>query len=189
MKNYKDLQNLKRDGQGRVVIDIHVNDDSNFLSPYSQKDMPIISEDVASFLENSTDCIPHKECLSLNFHSNCIDEQEQVVYKKAIKNYYNNRLVSAKRELGKSFLIAAILAVMGIITITVAQVIGYYFESVIWAEVIDIAAWVFLWEAVDIFVFRTRSLQLNKKRYLSFITMNIEYVSTDKQTNIEKFTA
>ncbi len=184
MKIKEQVLNIKRDIDGRAIINLHVNDDSSFLSTYSEEDKPIISEEVATFLENSSQAIPHKESLTLKINSNCIDEQEQQIYKNAIKNYYTNHLVSTKRELEKSFFIALILAVIGIIILTIAQIVGYHFESIIWAEVIDIAAWVFLWEAVDIFVFRTRTLQLNKKRYSAFIDMKIEYFSITNTTNL-----
>ncbi len=178
MKIKKQFLSLNRDSNGRAIINLHVNDDSNFLSPYSEEDKPIINEEVASFLENSAQAIPHNESLTLRINSNCIDQQEQTLYKKAIKNYYSNHLVSVNRELGKSFCIATILAILGVVILTIAQIVGYYLGSIIWAEVIDIAAWVFLWEAVDIFVFRTRNLQLNKKRYYAFVDMNVEYYST-----------
>ncbi len=180
MKKDIPAQTLKKDVEERIVIDIQVKDDSNFLSPYSQKGSPIISEDVALFLENSTHSVPAKKALALQIHSDCIDAQEQIIYKKAIKTYYSNELASTSRELKKSYIIAAILAIIGILVLTAAQIIGYYLGSVIWAEVIDIAAWVFLWEAVDIFVFRTRSLKNDKKRYSAFVNIKIEYTSKEQ---------
>jgi len=44
-----------------------------------------------------------------------------------------------------------------------------------WAEVIDIIAWVFLWEAVDISIFKNRSLRIRQVRYLSYIEMKVVY--------------
>ena len=56
----------------------------------------------------------------------------------------------------------------------------YITRNLIWAEVIDIVAWVLLWEAVDIIAFGNRSLRVKCKRYLSYMSMKIEYADMTK---------
>ncbi len=164
------------DASGSVILDMVVKDDTNFLSPFSNNDTPIISEDVSSFLENSAKSIPHKQTFTLKVYSDCIDEKEQILYDKGIKKYYSDRAIATKRELHRNIWIAAILAIMGIITLAVAQSVEFRFNSVIWAETIDIAAWVFLWESVDIAAFKMRGLQLDYHRYFAFCNMRIEFL-------------
>lgn len=46
---------------------------------------------------------------------------------------------------------------------------------VISSEVTDIVAWVFLWESVDIHVFRNHSLRRDVRRYEALENMQVEY--------------
>ena len=73
-----------------------------------------------------------------------------------------------------------LLLIAGVLVLALQLILEYSFNSVIWAEVIDIAAWVFLWEAADIRFFGNRSLLLKNKRYRSYLSMKIEYVDITK---------
>lgn len=67
------------------------------------------------------------------------------------------------------------LAVLGVIFLAAEMVFTALIDSFVWSAVIDIVAWVFLWEAVDIGFFENRKLKLKKLRYLAFIDMKVEY--------------
>lgn len=165
----------RRDEEGRIIIDMNVKDDSDFLSKFSATATPVISSEVADFLENSTHSIRPDEQFTLHVKSNCIDETEQQIYKDAIKEYYAEHYRANERELKIHNRIAFFLAVFGILILSFAIFWEYVVESVLWAEVIDIVAWVFLWEAVDIKCFQTRALALKRKRYGALFSMKIEY--------------
>lgn len=167
----------QRDADNRIIVDMKVKDDTDFLSVFSSNDTPVIDNEVAEFLENSTHAIPPKEQLTLIIKSDCIDEQEQEIYQTAIREYYTERYRAAESELKRHNFITFCLAVLGVIVLAFAVFLDYKTGSVIWAEVVDIAAWVFLWEAVDIKFFKTRELKLQMQRYLAFISMKIKYTN------------
>ena len=169
-------QPYQRDEENRIVINMTVKDDSNFLSVFSQSDTPVISTEVADFIENSTNSILPKEQLTLRIHSDCIDDTEKEQYKESIKEYYSEKSIANARELKRNNIISLLLTLAGIFVLIVQLLFEYKLSSLIWAEVIDIVAWVFLWEAVDISAFGNRSLRLKNKRYLSYVSMKIEYV-------------
>ena len=166
---------LQRDEEKRAVINMTVKNDDGFLSEYSEDRTPMISEDVSTFIENSVSGLVPSESLTLRIHSDCIDDEEKAEYKNAIKEYYTKRYVSDKRELGRNTLIALLLAAAGIIALFAAIIVEIQTDSPIWTEVVDIIAWVLIWEAVDIMVFRNRELRVNCLRYLAFISMKVEY--------------
>jgi hypothetical protein len=161
----------KRDADGRVIINMTVKDDSNFLSVFSAHETPVISQDVADFLETAARSVRPNESLALYVKSDCIDDTEKQVYAQAIRQYYAEKYVSNKRELKKNNLFALILGIFGVLVLTVALLL----DAPVWAEVIDIAAWVFLWEAVDIVFFGMRRIKWDNQRYLSFVSMPIHY--------------
>ena len=166
----------ERDADGRTVIHMTVNDDDEFLSVFSANDTPVISEEVAEFLENSTASLLPRQPLTLKIHSDCIDEAEQELYAKAIKEYYAEKYISQKWQLRKNAFVVGLLVVVGVLTLALSLLIEYHFESVIWAEVTDIIAWVLIWEATHIGVFQNRGIRLQKMRYLSYMDMKIKYL-------------
>ncbi len=70
------------------TIDMTVTDDGNFLSPYSEDGKPVISSEVADFLENAAKAYRPKDTLVVSIHGDCIDDCEKKKYAAAIKNYY-----------------------------------------------------------------------------------------------------
>lgn len=161
----------KKDDDGRVIINMIVKDDSGFLSPFSENESPSISSEVAEFLENETKTMLPRQLLTLRIKSNCIDDNEKVMYVKAINEYYTKTYIVNEKEIKKNNIISIILFSIGLIILTFAIA----FPNVIWSEVLDITAWVFLWETVDIMVFKNRYQKMQRYRYLSFLSMSIEY--------------
>lgn len=166
----------QRDNENRIIVNMTVKNDSDFLSAFSENATPVISTDVAEFIENSTNSILPKEQLTLRIYSNCIDDQEKVLYKEAITEYYTEKYIANERELKRNNIIAFLLMVAGVIVLAFEILFDYKIGILIWTEVIDIVAWVLLWEAVDISVFGNRALRLKCKRCLSYASMNVEYV-------------
>ncbi len=52
VKKQSSERKYKRDADGRVIINMTVKDDTDFLSVFSTGDTPVISSEVAEFLEN-----------------------------------------------------------------------------------------------------------------------------------------
>lgn len=165
-----------RDGDGNFVIDMIVRDDTNFLSPFSESHVPVVNGDVASFVENRTKSVGAKEKLKLKIHSTCIDKTEQEIYKTAIKEYFSESYAEVDAKIRRNNIISIFLLLLGILTLSAMFVLEKYSISGIWAEVVDIVAWVFLWEATDIFVLQNMELRLKRKKLLSIIAMSVEFV-------------
>ncbi len=155
-----------------TVIRMTVKDDSDFLSVYSVTDTPVISSVVEQFLEHSIQHMDHPGSLKLIIRSNCIDETEKVLYRKGIAGYYNDCASAARQEFFRNRKISGALALVGILTLIS---IGVLDLSAVWSEAVDIVAWVFLWEAVDIHVFRNHSLRRDLHRYEALAGMQVEY--------------
>lgn len=179
-KGVRPQRRYSRDEENRIVVNMTVNDDSNFLSVFSQSDTPVISTDVAEFIENSTDSILPKEPLTLRIHSDCIDDREKELYRSGIKEYYSEKNIANERELKRNNMIMILLTIAGVFVLALQLVFEYKTGNLIWSEVLNIVAWVFLWEAVDIGAFENRHLRWKKKRYLSYLSMKIEYIDITK---------
>ena len=165
----------ERDSESRVVINMTVKDDSNFLSVFSHNSDPVISSDVAEFIENGADPFHHNECLALRIHSDCIDEEEKKIYDSAIRNYYREKEIANTRSIKRNNAIVFILLFLGIAVLGFSIFLENALSSAVWPEIVDIFAWVLVWESADIGIFKNNELRIKRKRYYSFINMRIEY--------------
>lgn len=162
----------RTDGQS-ARINMTVNDDSDFLSPYAETGKPVISSEVAEFLENSANAFHPKEKITLVIHSDCIDEEERGVYGQAIRNYFSLGCRDVERSMKRKTVISAWFSVVGIIALAFMFFIGRLGINDLWVECVDIFAWVFIWEAVDQFFIERGGLLLRKNRLDNFVNMEI----------------
>lgn len=165
--------------ENKSVINMHISDDNNFLSPYSLEGKPVISSEIAEFLENSAKEFHPNNELVLNIYSNCIDEDEQEIYPIAIKNYFDLQIKSCNFELERKTSIGLLFSIIGIIALGFMIVLSNRNIKELWVECIDIFAWVFLWEAVDQLFIERGSLVTRRKRLSSFYNMEINFKKTN----------
>ena len=98
MKKETDLKmkdrKLKRDKDGRVIIQMNVKKDDSFLSEFSENETSVISAEVAEFIENETNYVMPNEEFTLRIRNDCIDEREEKIYSAAIKEYYMQKYIA-----------------------------------------------------------------------------------------------
>ncbi len=186
MKSYSETKkeadrNIKarRKEKERYIINMNVKDDSAFLSVYSENETPVISSDVADFIESSATPVRPGDDLVLKIKSNSIDDEEKQIYDRAIREYYFERYAKNRRELLRNYIISALFFAFGVLILLFSAFLAYKDASSIWLEVVDIAAWVFLWEAVYIAFLESRKLKLDNVKYISYMAMDIVYESID----------
>ena len=159
----------------RAIIDMEVVSDEGFTSPYSAAGKPVISAEVADFLENAANAHHPRKSLILNVYGDCIDDGEKLRYDAAIRNYYKNKLGDVERSIARKSVVSLIFTVVGILGLIAMFVLDHLGANGVWVECVDIFAWVFLWEAVDQFFIERGLLLLKRKRDLAFIKMEINF--------------
>ena len=145
-------------------INISVSDDSQFLSAFSEIGKPVISADVADFLENSASAFSPAQSLRLTVYGKCIDEEEKPKYS------------DTRREVRRKSIQSIIFCIVGILALVAMFCLSSLSVNGVWTECVDIFAWVFLWEAVDLFFIERSSLILREKRLRNFVEMEIIYL-------------
>lgn len=176
---------MKKEFNPVCKINMTVMDDSEFLSPYSPVAEPVISGDVAEFLENGANKFLPKQSIELNVYSNCIDDDEKAVYDKAIRNYFNLKLDGIKLALRRNLIVSVIFTIIGIVGLVAMVLINRFFDRAIWTEIVDIFAWVFVWEAVDQFFIERRKLQIELRKYQAFTEIKMNYNNINQGVTIK----
>lgn len=158
-----------------ACLNMNITDDSDFLSPYSPSEKPIISSDVADFLENSARAFHPRAHVKLTITGRCVEESEKSAYGDAIRNYFSLKLAETERDIKRRGWISLIFTIIGVVALTFMIVYESFFNNAVWTECVDIFAWVFLWEAVDQFFIERSGLLLKRKRFENFVNMSIEF--------------
>ena len=139
------------DENNRAVLNLKITDDSNFLSPFYY-DEPIISNDVAEYITINKRILLWKYGVTINLISDVIDEKEKPIFQNAIKSYFQHSLTHQRRRQKSNYLLSIVLFIIGVLIFCLMFILDFYFSDSLglWKEVIDVVAWVFIWESVDI---------------------------------------
>ena len=157
------------------AVSMRVKNDDGFLSPYSNIGEEIISADVAEFLDNAVKFKYLKNGLKIIIESNSVERKTQEIYKNAIKNYYKNRVMDTERKMRENSLTALIMTILAVVVFCIYIGLEYLKTGFIILAITDIAAWVFAWEAVDLFFIERRALKDEKVRDTSIYNAEIEF--------------
>ncbi len=173
----EDIKSFDRnkDEDGRSIINLTIYDDSEFLSQFSTDNEEVISEEVATYIENSAFPISPKDPIHIKISSDKIGGEKQDRYIKAINNYYFNKLCDLYRELKNNSIISLVLAVAGVLVLIGQFLLASVLDSLIVIEIINIMAWVFLWEACDQFFIERRKLKLKIFRYINIMNAKLSF--------------
>ncbi len=174
-----DLKQTKNEDKKPASISLTVYDDSSFLSPYSSDNEEIISDEVAGFLENSAKQIKPTSSLKINIKSKTIAENEKPIYLRAIKNYYENESAEIKRNLKFNLIATLILFAISVVVLLVLFLVVAKFNIQVLTEIVTIMAWVFLWEAVDLFFIRRPLLRRELHRCENLKNSEIVFLNFD----------
>jgi len=167
----------RKDSEGRVLVDLRVINDESFLSPYSTEGHNIISEELSDFIEHSLAPVPSDKPIHFRIFSDVITEDEQKEYRRAIHSHYGDKYrytCMEKKKLHRLALIMSLVAISALAFMIGIDIVGMRTE--IFTEIVDIFAWVFMWEAVDIFFLQCTMLNFKQRRYLRLYDSVIEYL-------------
>ena len=163
------------DESGRQLVKIHVSDDSNFLSPFSTDGLPMLSSETAEFLEHSIKHLRPDTPLHIDIEGQCIEAEERILYEKAIRIYYHAEFSETVRNIRKNTIQTVTMTFLAALTFALALILTNRAVQSVFLEMIDVVAWVFMWEAADIFFFQRSTLRMKRLRYFNLIQADISF--------------
>lgn len=172
----------ERDADGRVILHMTVRDDSGFLSPYCG-DKPIISSEVADYLDNAASAYPGKNAFALYIKSDVITDEEARVYDAAIRNFYRNRMKKSRRDVTRNLFAAIAMLLMGVLVFSLLFFLEHRGLGEMMTNILDIAAWVFVWEAIDLYFLERHKLIAEHRVSEKYVNADIRFLKDDKQKN------
>lgn len=166
---------FEKDEEGRAIVNISIRDKEQVLSPFCYEEKETIKEEFAGLLDNIIKSVPPKQKVRLVISGEDIDNAEKESFALAIKNHYANKILDSQLRLKNAYMIFAICVVLSILSLGLLFLVNYLNAPYILIEVVDILAWVFVWEAADVLIFQRGLIQLEKSRYTALYKSKICY--------------
>lgn len=165
----------ERDEEGRAVIEMTVLKDEDFLSDFSAGSRPVISTAIGEFLTENALAFHLQESFCIRINSDCIDDGERKIYAEALKEYYVRRYKRNRMDLKRNAFVSAVMAAVGVIALSAFVAMSLFDVNPVLSGVAEIFAWVFIWEAVDLFFLERQVLRCERIRYLHFIDAKVVF--------------
>ena len=86
-------------------------------------------------------------------------------------------MIETKDEIRKANLISFISLILGIVSLAILLCCYKIFDNYFVITILDITAWVFVWEAVDVFFLRRPGLNQKYKRLNKLYTSKIKIIN------------
>ncbi len=121
-------------------------------SRFSADDDKRLDGEFVSHMVDRADDVSVKTDLEINIKLESKHSQEEKeTFKKIFANHFSRRMKEEKRNILKKYIISSFMLLVGILLTIIFRVIPE--EFFMFEFVVEIGAWVFIWEAVYVFAF------------------------------------
>ena len=160
-----------------VVINVKADCDEQIFSTYSYDNKTALNADLSNYLWENAKASPQFKDIKLNIY--CKEHIEKSDVECAIKSHYKRAYDEIKFELKRTNLFSFICLILGLLSLTALFFTYKLYDNFILTSIIDIFAWVFVWEATDKFCFERTTLKLKSLTVLRLYYAEIFIKSND----------
>ena len=165
--NYEDIETINIKAESKAAIFSDYNYDSN----------EVLNSNIEEFLVEKVKNIPPKVNLRVKiFTDDCVDENEVKV---AYKNKFKGDFEELEQELKRNMLFAFTMLILGVLFMGFLILEIYFLNNYILSTILEIAVWVFVWEAVDSFFLERSSIRRKRYQIARLYYAELEVVTLD----------
>jgi Ca2+/Na+ antiporter len=164
--NKKDSKKTKK-SQYIIHVDLDAGDPMYDVYNYYK-----LSTTFADYLNSQVNKSNPNDDITINIHTNGIEENDKSHIKTCIINYYKDDLREITVKETNSILLNFIVLLFGVILIVLYHSLYSEIPTFL-ADIIDISGWFAIWEVVDRLVFLNADLRFRKKRSTQLSKANI----------------
>ena len=175
-KNVEIAEEIEETENGNAIIDIAVNDLDDFYSPYSPKGYKLLNPEMIDYIDEYSKGIPAKQELTLRISAQNKSDDSKDRIEKTIRRTYAEKIASVNDDLRRNLMSSIIFMIVGLIFLVGVIITSTYEFSEAIYEVLDIIAWVFIWEAVDTFFMERHKKRVEKIKYAKIAVSEIIFV-------------
>ena len=184
-KDYKKLDKeitranrLKEKECEDCIIDVKLQHGEEIFSKYNYENLTTLNEDFSDYLWRNEKLSPASKPLTIKIHA--MEELKRVEVTKAIKNYYKEEYMEVKNEIKKTNAFSLATLIIGILFLGLLFIFHQFVNVEIVNIIIEIIAWVFIWESVDSFFLKRSKLLQQGRRIQRLYTAKVEIIEKSK---------
>ncbi len=163
------------DDDGRAVINVGAENYDDIFSPYCYKGGDTLSSSLVDYLAQKSGAVPLDYDLTIRFHVKGANEEKRKEIQAAVKENYQSDVHAIERRMSRTTSFSLIFLFIGVLITTI-----YLFFVEVAPQgatyVVDILAWLFIWEGIDAFFLDRRLLQIDRLKKLRLGTAKIEII-------------
>ena len=130
------------------VIDVKIAAREQLYSAYSYSGDKLNGE-FCDYVFEKAKGVPIKDDITIKIHSDDDIDADEVG--RALKSHYRAEYKEAKKSVSRLTLVSVIMTLFGIIALTALFLLDRFVDNFYLTSIVEIVAWVFVWEAVDYF--------------------------------------
>ena len=173
----KELKNKNDNFEDIETINIKAESKAAIFSDYNYDSNEVLNSNLEEFLVEKVKNIPPKVNLRVKiFTDDCVDENEVKV---AYKNKFKGDFEELEQELKRNMLFALTMLILGVLFMGFLILEMYFLNNYILSTILEIAVWVFVWEAVDSFFLERSSIRRKRYQMARLYYADLEVVTLD----------
>lgn len=130
------------------TINVKIAGREQLFSSYSYSGDKLNTE-FSEYVFDKAKSVPVTEDIKIKIHTT--DNIDVAEAEQALKSHYRAEYIETKKEAKRIVITSAIMTILGVLALTALILINYFTDNLYVTSIVEIAAWVFIWEAVDYF--------------------------------------
>ena len=173
----KELKSQDKSFNEIETINIKIKSEEELYSGYNYDKNEVLNPALGDFLLEKAEALPVKSKLRLKFFSD-VNIREHELFS-AIKNKFKGEFENYQRKLKKTALFSLVVLILGILFLGLFILEELFFHTPVLSIILEIASWVFIWEAVDAFFLERLSLKEKRLQMARIYDAEMEVVIVD----------
>ena len=175
LKYKKQNDDFVCDEEDRAIINVGAERYDDVYSAYCYKGGDTLSSELVGYLKKKATAVPLDYDLTIKFHVKKASEEKRLDIQSAVKENYVNDIRAIDEKLVKTTIFSMWFILIGIVfTLAYLLTLDVIPEAV--SYIVDILAWLFLWEGIDAFFLDRRGLLIDRIQSYRLATAKIEIV-------------
>ena len=151
----------KKDFNDIETINVKAESSLEIFSGYNYDTNEVLNQELAGYLVERAETIPLKSKLRIKiFTKTDVDEKE---VENAYRSKFKKEFEDYDRKLKQNARFAFIMLLLGILFLGFLILEQYLIDEIVLSIILEIASWVFIWEAVDAYFLQR--IQIREKRF------------------------
>lgn len=160
---------------GDAIINVKADEKGQVFSSYNFESNEKLNDELSDFIYDKAKDVPANKDIKIKIFTDFKADEKEV--QDAIKNNYKKEYINLKSEMKRNYIFSAVMFVLGIVTLTLLLLMHSWFYNVYLEIILEIATWVFIWEAVDSFFLQRAQLKRKCLTMLKLYSAEINIVN------------